>query len=200
VRTYLGQIADALAFLHKRNICHRDVKDENIVLGEGGRCWLIDFGSSGIVRKGGWDTFSGTLDYAGPEILRGERYSGPPQDVWAFGILAFVLLTGECPFSTPAEAAVGLEPMSKALMALNQRCAEGHEEDGREDDNGGRLIDARSLVMSCLQIDVLKRPTFAQIIKSRYLAGGEKEWGDVEDLTSPITSPISPTKSNESSG
>jgi hypothetical protein len=37
------------------------------------------------------------LDYAGPEILRGERYHGKEQDVWAFGVVAFVLLVGECP-------------------------------------------------------------------------------------------------------
>jgi protein-serine/threonine kinase len=60
IRTYLGQIADGLAFLHARGICHRDIKDENIVLAEDGRCWLIDFGSSGIIRNEGWDTFSGT--------------------------------------------------------------------------------------------------------------------------------------------
>jgi protein-serine/threonine kinase len=108
------------------------------------------------------------------EILRGERYSGPPQDVWAFGILAFVLLTGECPFATPAEAALGLEPLSKALVALDQRCGDGgHEEDGREEDGGGRMIDAKALVMSCLQIDISKRPTFADILTSRYLAGDQ---------------------------
>ena len=61
VRSYLGQIADAIAFLHMRGIVHRDIKDENVVLSANGdRCCLIDFGSAGIVRRNGWNSISGT--------------------------------------------------------------------------------------------------------------------------------------------
>ena len=172
-------------------IVHRDIKDENVVLGPNEKCVLIDFGSSGLARKSGWDTFSGTqvsilswsylfiksniyyrLDYAGPEILRGERYFGKEQDVWAFGVVAYVLLVGECPFMTAAEAQEGLEsPFSNASISLDERCAEGKEKEGEEDDGGGALGDAAALVRACLQVDVKSRPTFERILQSRVLTG-----------------------------
>ncbi|EKM61008.1 uncharacterized protein PHACADRAFT_247300 [Phanerochaete carnosa HHB-10118-sp] len=174
IRSFLGQIADALCFLHGKGIVHRDIKDENVVLGPAGKCVLIDFGSSGLVKKGGWDTFSGTLDYAGPEILRGERYQGKEQDVWAFGVVAYVMLVGECPFTTAAEAQEGLEsPFSNASMALDERCAEGKESEGEEPDGGGALGDAAALVRACLQLEVNARPTFEKILQCRFLSGRE---------------------------
>ncbi|KAI9508760.1 kinase-like protein [Russula earlei] len=181
IRSYLGQIADAMSFLHSKGIVHRDIKDENVILGPRNRCILIDFGSSGLVRKGGWDTFSGTLDYAGPEILRGERYQGPEQDVWAFGVVAFVLLVGECPFTTAAEAQAGLaSPLSNASIALDERCLEGQEIEGEEPDGGGALVDAAALVRACLQLEVGARPSFDKILESRFLSGREG-WG-IEDV------------------
>ncbi|KAG6850512.1 hypothetical protein H0H93_012513 [Arthromyces matolae] len=177
IRSYLGQIADALHFLHSHGIVHRDVKDENVVLGPNGKCILIDFGSSGLVKKHGWDTFSGTLDYAGPEILRGERYHGKEQDVWAFGVVAYVLLVGECPFMTAEETQEGLEsPFANASIALDERCGEGKERDDEEPDGGGALGDAAVLVRACLQLDVLARPSFERILQCQFLAGAGG-WG-----------------------
>ncbi|KAG6845804.1 hypothetical protein H0H87_003858 [Tephrocybe sp. NHM501043] len=175
IRSYLGQIADALCFLHSQGIdaaVHRDVKDENVVLGPNGKCILIDFGSSGLVKKRGWDTFSGTLDYAGPEILRGERYHGKEQDVWAFGVVAYVLLVGECPFMTAEETQEGLESLfANASIALDERCGEGKERDDEEADGGSALGDAAVLVRACLQVDVSARPSFEKILQCRFLAG-----------------------------
>ena len=89
-------------------------REQNIPLFSTGVCGA--YGSFRVVHH--------RLDYAGPEILRGERYAGPPQDVWAFGIVSYVLVTGECPFSTASEAAAGLAPNSKALLALEERCGQ----------------------------------------------------------------------------
>ena len=112
------------------------------------------------------------LDYAGPEILRGERYHGKEQDVWAFGVVAFVLLVGECPFTTAAEAQDGLDsPFSNARIALDERCGDSHEREGEEADGGAALGDAAELVRRCLQVDLTARPTFDRILESRFLMG-----------------------------
>jgi protein-serine/threonine kinase len=121
-----------------------------------------------------------SLDYAGPEILRGERYTGKEQDVWAFGVVAYVLLVGECPFVTPAEAQEGLTSLlSKATIALDERCGGEHGQDGEEADGGGVLADAAALVRACLQIEVSSRPTFDKILESRFLSG-RGGWGAEE--------------------
>jgi len=119
------------------------------------------------------------LDYAGPEILRGERYEGKEQDVWAYGVVAYVLLVGECPFTTAAEAQEGLiSPFSNASIALDERCLGEHERDSEERDGGGALVDAAALVRACLQLEVAERPTFDRIMQSRFLSGGQGWTGD----------------------
>lgn len=174
VRSFVGQLTDAVRFLHTNGIVHRDIKDENVILDGTGRCQLIDFGSAAHWRPGKrWDTFSGTLHYASPEILRGEMYGGKEQDVWALGTVAYVLLVGETPFSElPDEVFAGLVPGSRAEMALNARCGGPPADEGREADGGGALSDAADLVRQCLQPEVLDRPTAEQLLLHRYLSAG----------------------------
>ncbi|OBA22767.1 Pkinase-domain-containing protein [Metschnikowia bicuspidata var. bicuspidata NRRL YB-4993] len=92
------QVVLAIYFLHKQGIVHRDIKDENIIVNEVGVVKLIDFGSAGYVKLGPFDVFVGTVDYASPEVLRGEKYDGKPQDIWALGILLYIMLYKENPF------------------------------------------------------------------------------------------------------
>ncbi|KAG7665736.1 FUN31 [[Candida] subhashii] len=92
------QIVAAIYHLHKNGIVHRDIKDENIIVDENGIIKLIDFGSAGYVKQGPFDVFVGTIDYASPEVLRGEKYEGRPQDIWALGILLYTMLYKENPF------------------------------------------------------------------------------------------------------
>ncbi|KAJ3297315.1 hypothetical protein HK104_000642 [Borealophlyctis nickersoniae] len=104
-----GQVVDAVAYLHKEGIVHRDIKDENIILDEHHNAQLVDFGSSAYVKPAGkkFDTFCGTLDYAAPEVLLGHKYEGKPQDIWALGILLYTLLYKENPFYNIDEIIAG---------------------------------------------------------------------------------------------
>ncbi|KAL1921201.1 uncharacterized protein VTP21DRAFT_10917 [Calcarisporiella thermophila] len=101
VRSIFRKVCEAVQHLHHHRIVHRDIKDENVILdGEGG-VQLIDFGSAAYLRQGRlFDTFCGTLDYAAPEVISGKKYTGPPQDVWALGILLYTIIFRENPFYT----------------------------------------------------------------------------------------------------
>lgn len=183
VRSFLGQIIDVIAFMHANGIVHRDIKDENVILDKYGMIQVIDFGSAAKLRPGRmFDTFSGTMDYAAAEILRGERYSGPPQDIWAYGVLAFVLVCGECPFHNMDEANIGLTPGSKSLATLRLFCLEqsaevANEDGGVRDDTkiaseeGGQREQLYDLICLCLQVDPIKRPTASNILQHRFFVG-----------------------------
>ncbi|CAO1629510.1 unnamed protein product [Jaminaea pallidilutea] len=198
-RCILGQVADGVRFLHEHGIVHRDIKDENVILDGQGHSQLIDFGSAAHVRPGRcFDTFSGTLDYAAAEILRGDKYAGKEQDVWALGVVAYVCLVGDVPFWNGEEAMQGLASDSRALHALQDRCclhanekasSNNSEQAGdaptlseeefrqrAEDlagqaDGGGRLEDAMDLIEQCLQLDPEDRPTAHDVCHHVFLAG-----------------------------
>ena len=87
------KILDALAYLHKRGICHRDIKPGNILFDDSFNPKLIDFG----LAKENADvlsTYCGTLWYIAPEIVKNSEYDGRKADIWAFGVTLHLLSTG----------------------------------------------------------------------------------------------------------
>ncbi|RCH93541.1 hypothetical protein CU098_007725 [Rhizopus stolonifer] len=100
IRHIFYQIASAVKHLHTHRIVHRDIKDENVILDQKGTIHLIDFGCAAYYKKDRkFDTFTGTLEYCAPEVLKGKLYEGPPQDIWASGVLLFTLIYRENPFN-----------------------------------------------------------------------------------------------------
>ncbi len=94
-------IADALASVHQAGLAHRDVKPANVMLAPGGRVVLMDFGLVvPHVDRVGNRIVAGSLPYMAPEALTGDVADGaaPLVDVYAMGVLAHELLTGEAPF------------------------------------------------------------------------------------------------------
>ena len=93
------QIVEAIQYCHAQNIVHRDIKLENIILDDKLNVKIIDFGFSIIIPKNKkLNVFCGTPSYMAPEILSKEFYSGFLADVWALGIVLFIMLCGNFPF------------------------------------------------------------------------------------------------------
>jgi hypothetical protein len=104
----VGQIGAALDAAHARGLVHRDVKPANILVAEGDRAYLSDFGvakelaSNGTTRTG---SFVGTIDYCAPEQIEGRAVDGRT-DVYALACVLYECLAGTPPFSRPSEVAV----------------------------------------------------------------------------------------------
>ncbi|KAI9256715.1 kinase-like domain-containing protein [Sporodiniella umbellata] len=124
------QIAHAVAFLDVLGICHRDIKDENIVIDDHYRVKLIDFGAALLLPRHYGDTrpylthkFYGTVSFASPEILLAQPYAAEPAEIWSLGVLLYTILLGEVPFHTPAMSlsarfATPKLPVSRSAMHL----------------------------------------------------------------------------------
>lgn len=97
-KNIIGQVCDGLIFLHNHNIIHRDINPNNIMITKDNAVKIIDFDISRSVKKGAKsDTVVlGTVGYAAPEQF-GFSQSGTRTDLYAVGVLANVMLTGEMP-------------------------------------------------------------------------------------------------------
>ncbi|XP_058460507.1 testis-specific serine/threonine-protein kinase 3-like isoform X2 [Malaya genurostris] len=101
-RIWSRQMALALQYLHEAGIAHRDLKCENILITTNFNVKLSDFGFARHIMKDGMvtlsSTFCGSFDYAAPEILKGQPYDARASDMWAYGVLLYVMLNKSMPF------------------------------------------------------------------------------------------------------
>ena len=93
----------AIESVHKLNYIHRDLKPENIMYNpRTHQVKIIDFGFA-CISKEKLRVFCGTPSYMSPEIVRKHEYDGKPVDMWALGVLLYVMLTGTFPFRGVSE-------------------------------------------------------------------------------------------------
>ena len=99
VVSYIRQVADALQYAHEKKVIHRDVKPENMLVGQNGDILLSDFGIAVVAQSSRYtgQEVGGTAAYMAPEQLQGR--AGPASDQYALAVTAYEWLTGERPFT-----------------------------------------------------------------------------------------------------
>ncbi|XP_014244532.1 calcium/calmodulin-dependent protein kinase type II alpha chain isoform X23 [Cimex lectularius] len=98
----IQQILESVNHCHQNGVVHRDLKPENLLLAskaKGAAVKLADFGLAIEVtgEQQAWFGFAGTPGYLSPEVLKKEPY-GKPVDIWACGVILYILLVGYPPF------------------------------------------------------------------------------------------------------
>lgn len=143
-RKILSQLLNAIKHLHRHNIVHRDIKLENVIINDDYELKLIDFGLSVKIKNDSslYD-ISGSQSYLSPEILEMTKLPqskagyGRPVDLWACGVVLYVLLSGAFPF---------WHEDSIAMFNLIRNCEWQFEEDDWEFIS----TDARDLISKLL--------------------------------------------------
>jgi serine/threonine-protein kinase len=101
VAAVLRPVLGGLAAAHRAGLVHRDVKPENVLISDEGEVKIVDFGLVRAVAEAGITSTSvilGTAAYLSPEQVK-DGHASPRSDVYAAGIVAYELLTGQTPFS-----------------------------------------------------------------------------------------------------
>ena len=130
VLTLVSRLCSPLAFLHGEGIIHRDLKPENVLIIDGDRPVLFDFGlMSRISTKGGRATLSvdallhGTVAYMAPEQIRGEPVDARA-DLYALGCILYELVTGRLPYRSTSTSALLFQHLQQVPAPPSKR-AEG---------------------------------------------------------------------------
>ena len=111
-RRIFREILIAVEYIHSKNIVHRDLKLDNILLNNSSLTMasesmikIVDFGfSSPYDENQLLTTMCGTQEYLAPEIMRGTPYNGVSVDIWALGVILYTMVIGTFPFPSPFEA------------------------------------------------------------------------------------------------
>ncbi|XP_048378579.1 MAP/microtubule affinity-regulating kinase 4 isoform X1 [Stegostoma tigrinum] len=155
-RAKFRQIVSAVQYCHQRNIVHRDLKAENLLLDGDCNIKIADFGFSNEFQFGNkLDTFCGSPPYAAPELFQGKKYDGPEVDIWSLGVILYTLVSGSLPFD------------GQNLKELRERVLRGKY----------RVpfymsTDCENILKRFLVLNPAKRGTLEQIMKDKWINVG----------------------------
>jgi tRNA A-37 threonylcarbamoyl transferase component Bud32 len=120
---YAIEVARGLGVAHARNMVHRDIKPQNVLIDEEGRAKLTDFGISRQLEQDGVTATGrvlGTTDYVAPEQAMGKEVD-PRSDLYSLGVVLYEMLIGQVPFHADSQVGVAMKHVNEELPDVQRR-------------------------------------------------------------------------------
>jgi serine/threonine protein kinase len=123
VRNIFRQVLTSVLACYKKNIIHRDIKLENVLINTvTHQTKLIDFGGAAFLNQGGYSDFNGTNEYRPPEWICKSVYFGGPSTTWSLGVLLFSIISNDVPFETDSDIVLAQPDFSRVRVPVSHLC------------------------------------------------------------------------------
>lgn len=169
----ISQVLSALIFCHGRNVIHRDVKPDNIMLTPDAKsahhATLIDFGCAARGKDGGLHEAAGTVAYMAPDMLVGSPQYDAKVDVWSCGASAYELLTGKPPFGHAADHGGDVKKVCRSIRSY-KRSKDPQAELASLPKWKELSEEARDFLQNALTSDPDARPSAAELATHKWFA------------------------------
>jgi len=161
VRSYTRQCLEGLKYLHEKRVIHRDIKPANILIDDGGKIMLADFGASKAMKgmatvETEVHSIRGTPYFMAPEVIK-QTNVGRKSDIWSLGGTILQMMTGEPPWKS-----MGL----KDPAALMFKIASSGESPPIPE---GTAENLRSFLSSCFQIEPKERARADELLTHAFI-------------------------------
>ena len=159
MKAVFKRIVEGVAYLHSRDVAHRDIKLNNIVLDSLESPKIIDFGFARRGVNSNFESGCGTVNYMAPELLSNlnNKKKAGKADIWALGVILYYLITRRYPFRATNENVLFNKVKNEAA---NTACVEDKK--------------ARFLLEQMLAKQQDARPTCQQVLESDYFTQVEE--------------------------